>query len=40
MEYEKLWINVGSIIEILADQVIKLRDSKGKNIYSFAKAKI
>ena len=37
MEFEKLWIHVGSIIEILSDQVIKLRDGKGKVIYSFGK---
>ena len=40
MEFEKLWIHVGSVIEFLSDQVIELRDGKGKVIYSFEKAKI
>ena len=40
MEFEKLWIHVESVIEFLSDQVIKLRDGKGKVIYSFEKAKI
>ena len=40
MEFEKLWIHVGSIIEFLSDQVIESRDDKGKVIYSFEKAKI
>ena len=40
MEFEKLWIHVGSVIELLSDQVIESRDGKGKVIYSFEKAKI
>ena len=40
MEFEKLWIHVESVIEFLSDQVIELRDGKGKVIHSFEKAKI
>ena len=40
MEFEKLWIHVESTIEFLSDQVVELRDGKGKVIYSFEKAKI